>query len=157
MQSTQGARWKKSPENNPENSGIPELSDKNLKIFVAFVFASLLIVSGLMIYNKLQQTPEKFTEFYLKNSAKKLIVGQQEKIEFVVVNHQGEKTNYEYKISFGSQEKSQRISLDNNENREFSENVEFSSPGQEKVSLHLINIDNNKVLELWQWFEVEEK
>ena len=140
-----------------KNSVRPGLSDENLKLFVVFVFITLIIVIGLMLFNKSQQKPEQFTEVFFGKNMEKIPAGRETSFSFFVSNHEGKKTDYEYFLEFENKTLNKRVSLEGKESKEFIEKISFNSPGEKKVSLRLKNLDSNKFLELWQWIEVEEK
>ena len=139
-----------------QDNAIPEISNENLKLFTLFVFITLIIVIGLMLFNKSQQKPEEFTELFLENqTVQKIFTGQEAEFAFIIKNNQSKKTDYEYFVLFDGKNLSKKISLESGEEEKFSEKVFFSSEGQKKIALELKNLDTNKVLELWKWIEVE--
>src|SRR3989338_5751836 len=105
-----------------QDNAIPEISNENLKLFTLFVFITLIIVIGLMLFNKSQQKPEEFTELFLENqTVQKIFTGQEAEFAFIIKNNQSKKTDYEYFVLFDGKNLSKKISLESGEEEKFSE------------------------------------
>jgi uncharacterized membrane protein len=137
---------------------------KNGKVFFGLLIFCLLLICGTLAYVfQTAESVDSFTEFYILDQNGKtegypeqLKVGETGKLQIVIINHEGEKTDYLIEVLAEDMryEATGVISLENSQKWKKNIDFRFEKPGYQKIDflLHKAGYDLQKPyrkLQLW--------